>query len=57
MAIFKFTNSNSNINYQLYVDAKNVNQFPLIVNDCRISKENEFQFDKINLKKLFEQNK
>lgn len=52
VALFEFENAAEETRYQLMVDAANIRKFPLIVNYCREQKQDEFEFEQPDFKKL-----
>jgi hypothetical protein len=52
IAVFKYRNTNNEINYQLMTDLNKIKQFQIIINDCRYSKTKEFKFETIDFEKL-----
>jgi len=52
IAIFENQYENEKPEFHLMVSANKINQFPLIINNCEMNKQNELDFDKIDEQKL-----
>ena len=57
IAIFEFINNKKQSNYLLMVDLEKIKKLPIIVNDCKLEKVKEFEFDKIDYKQLLKSKK
>lgn len=52
IAVFEYAQKNGQYKYELRVATNKIRNFPIIINYCEVQKQDEFDFDKPNYKRL-----
>ena len=52
LSVFEYTDESDDYRYQLYIPTEHARKYNMIVNLCKTEKRNEFDFERIDYKKL-----